>query len=157
MAHVARRYVTFLSSICSPLLPCLALTADPRIRIGAPIISIPPERLAGILTRRDTVPPPDDPDNVVPQAVRHVFEERARPGAYRGKKILSVHGGADETIPVRKGSEEFARIVAEADSPGDLVVFVQDGFGHVVTPEMVRRVAEWFWRWGCSEEWRAKL
>lgn len=148
---------SLLPSLSHYKLSSLALTSDPRIRIGAPIISIPPERLAGILTRQDTVPPPEDPDNVVPNAVRHVFTERSRPGAYRGKKILSVHGGADDTIPVRKGSEEFARIIAEADSPGDLVVFVQDGYGHVVTPEMVRQVAEWFWRWGCSEEWRAKL
>lgn len=136
----------------------LALTPDPRIRIGAPIISIPPERLAGILTRQDGVPPPSDPHNIIPGTVRAVFEAQSKSGAYRGKKILSVHGGADQTIPYRKADKEFAAIRAVEETPGDLEIYVQEGFGHVVTPEMVRKVAEWFWRWGCSEEGiRAKL
>ncbi len=130
------------------------LTADPRIRIGAPIVSIPPEFLAGILTRRFRVPPPDDPDNTIPTAVRRAFEMTAPPGSYKGKKILSVHGAIDETIPYRLAKDEFPRIRGETDF---LEVYVQDGMGHVVTPEMVTRVAEWFWRWGCCEEREAKL
>jgi hypothetical protein len=130
------------------------LTADPRIHIGAPIVSIPPEFLAGILTRRFRVPPPDDPDNTIPTAVRRAFEMTAPPGSYKGKKILSVHGAIDETIPYRLAKDEFPRIRGETDF---LEVYVQDGMGHVVTPEMVTRVAEWFWRWGCCEEREAKL
>ncbi|KLT41821.1 hypothetical protein CC85DRAFT_246861 [Cutaneotrichosporon oleaginosum] len=130
------------------------LRDDPRIRIGAPIVSIPPEFLAGILTRRFRVPPPDDPDNIIPSAVRAAFEMKAPPGSYRNKKILSVHGAIDETIPVRLAKDEFARIRGETDT---LEVFVQDGMGHVVTPEMVSQVAKWFWRWGCCAQREAKL
>ncbi|BEJ16152.1 hypothetical protein CspHIS471_0507570 [Cutaneotrichosporon sp. HIS471] len=130
------------------------LRDDPRIRIGAPIVSIPPEYLAGILTRQFRVPPPDDPLNIIPSTVRNAFELQAAPGSYANKKILSVHGAIDETIPVRLAKDEFVRIRTETDS---LEVYVQDGMGHVVTPEMVKRVAEWFWRWGCCEQRDAKL
>ncbi|BEI93114.1 uncharacterized protein CcaverHIS019_0507420 [Cutaneotrichosporon cavernicola] len=130
------------------------LRDDPRIRIGAPIVSIPPEYLAGILTRQFRVPPPDDPLNIIPSTVRNAFELQAAPGSYTNKKILSLHGAIDETIPVRVAKDEFVRIRGET---GNLEVYVQDGMGHVVTPEMVKRVAEWFWRWGCCEQREAKL
>lgn len=69
---------------------------------------------------------------------------------YADKKILSIHGALDELVPYRLGKDKIAKIQAGA-RPGDVEVYVQEGRGHVCTPEMLRRASEWFWRWGLSE------
>jgi predicted esterase len=73
----------------------------------------------------------------------------APPNAYAGKKILSIHGAEDELVPYRHGRAKIAEVQAAAPA-GEVDVYVQDGRGHVCTPEMLRRASEWFWRWGLS-------
>lgn len=84
-----------------------------------------------------------------PPALRAVLETNLppAPSTYKGKKILSLHGGADTLVPYAQGKEDIDSAVASAEIPGDVEVFVEDGFGHAVTETMVRKTAEWIWRW----------
>jgi hypothetical protein len=52
-------------------------------------------------------------------------------------------------VPYRHGRAKIAEVQAAAPA-GEVDVYVQDGRGHVCTPEMLRRASEWFWRWGLS-------
>lgn len=126
------------------------LTPDPRIRIGAPIIGLPFEAFGAYLGARAVSQglkwgPPTYPTSLVPLIQAPPLGE-----GYVGKKICSIHGGLDELVPYRFGKEKIAAVQAAAPR-GDVDVFVQEGRGHVCTPEMLCRASEWFWRWGLSE------
>jgi predicted esterase len=81
-----------------------------------------------------------------PPSIRPLLEAPARKGAYKGKKILSIHGEVDTLVPLKEGRRDIDEIVREAEE-GDVEVWVVQGKGHVVTKEMVERTAEWVWRW----------
>jgi dienelactone hydrolase len=126
------------------------LRDDPTIRVAVPIIGLPVDAFAPYLGARaeahglaftaPTLPPSLVPFLSIPEPE----------DAYSGKKILSIHGELDELVPYRFGKDKIAQIQKDAPE-GYVEVFVESGFGHVCTPEMVRRTAEWFWRWGLSE------
>ncbi|GMK56131.1 hypothetical protein CspeluHIS016_0211870 [Cutaneotrichosporon spelunceum] len=125
------------------------LREDPRIRIAAPIIGLPFESFGTYLGARAVQMglswgPPTYPDSLVP-----LITARAAPDAYKNKKILTLHGAQDELVPYRHGRAKIAEI-QDAAPAGDVEVFVQEGKGHVCTPEMLRAASEWFWRWGLS-------
>lgn len=84
-----------------------------------------------------------------PASLRPWMEKKAKPGAYDGKKILTLHGAGDELVPYRYGQEDIRAVLATA-APGDVEIWVQDGVGHICSPEMLGRTAQWFWRWGLS-------
>jgi len=67
-------------------------------------------------------------------------------GCYRDKKILSIHGEKDTLVPIAQGREDIQAVVDGAEK-GEVVVWEQEGAGHVVTVEMVKKTAEWIWRW----------
>lgn len=116
-----------------------------------PIIGLPFDAFAPYLGARAEslgleFKPPTYPPSLVP------YLNTPEPkDAYKGKKILAIHGELDELVPYRFGKETIARIQAEAPA-GDVEVYVQEQRGHVCTPEMVRKTAEWFWRWGLSQD-----
>lgn len=83
----------------------------------------------------------------VPKDTLTWFNTPCEEGAYVGKKILALHGGVDQIMPFKLGAEKYPQIRKEAVSE----VYVDENFGHVVTREMVRRTAEWMWRWGLTE------
>jgi hypothetical protein len=98
-----------------------------------------------------------------PPSLRDYFERPTQPGVYAGKKILSIHGGADKLVPYHLGKDEIARIAeavkaAGSDSSGavggkgELEVKIMEGSGHIVNAEMVRMTAEWVWKWALSAE-----
>ena len=71
---------------------------------------------------------------------------------YNGKKILSLHGQADLMVPYLEGEKEIEDVKrAMKDGGGELEVWLEDGKGHVLSPEMVKKAAEWIWRWGLAE------
>lgn len=87
---------------------------------------------------------------IYPSTLRPYIESPRPEGAYKGRKILSIHGEIDELVPYRFGKETIAEI-QKAAPEGEVDVFVEQGKGHVCTPEMLRRAAAWFYRWGCTE------
>lgn len=126
------------------------LRTDSRIRVAAPIIGLPFEAFGPYLGARAEAgglpfKPPTFPDSM-----RSYIESPTSEGAYEGKKILSIHGSLDELVPYRFGKDIIKGLIDKAPD-GEVEVFVQDGKGHVCTPEMLRRASEWFWRWGLSE------
>jgi acetyl esterase/lipase len=60
-------------------------------------------------------------------------------GAWRGKKVLAVFGGADPLVP-HACSRGFLKEVRDVGI--DVREVVVDGVGHVCTAEMVRDVAK---------------
>lgn len=126
------------------------LRADPRIRIAAPIIGLPFEAFGPYLGARAEAAGLKFEPPTFPASMKEYIESPTPEGAYKGKKILSIHGELDELVPYRFGKEVIAGIQARAPA-GDVEVFVQKGRGHVCTPEMLARASEWFWRWGLSE------
>ncbi|BEJ13460.1 hypothetical protein CspHIS471_0306340 [Cutaneotrichosporon sp. HIS471] len=125
------------------------LRDDPRVRVGVPIVSIPPEKLGTLLTiaseREGTLGTAAKP---YPASLRRVYERATPPGAYMGKKILCLYGEVDAMVPYALGAEALKGIMEEY--PGDVQFWIQEERGHVCTPEMVQRAALWFWRWGTS-------
>lgn len=82
-----------------------------------------------------------------PPSIRSLLTTPAPEGVFRGKRILTIHGGDDKLVPYPIGQEEIARIKHEVESVpvGKLAVQVMDGQGHVVTTDMVKMAAEWIW------------
>jgi len=76
------------------------------------------------------------------------FHAPCAEGAYRGKKILTIFGGLDNIMPYTLGEARWNEIVREAEVTDR---WIDPDFGHVVSPGMVARAAEWLWRWGLTE------
>jgi len=123
---------------------------DPRIQIGIPLISVPSEVLAlNLIERHEQYGLKDK--LIYPPGVRSYMEARPPPGVYTNKKILSIHGELDFLMPIERCRPMLDQLVEES-YPGYVDVFVCPDSGHKVSPEMVRRCAEWCWRWGLSIE-----
>lgn len=114
------------------------------------MISIPSEALGGLLTARVRKLAAQGIQTHYPASVAAYFESRPPADAYAGKKVLAIYGKEDRMLPPRFGQEAFDLIASRAVQPGDVVQFIQDNKGHVVSREMVGRAAEWFWRWSLS-------
>lgn len=88
-------------------------------------------------------------DPIYPPPVRTYMKTLPPPGAYSGKKILSVHGGHDFLHPIER-STPYLAAMAEQLPDGDMEVYVDEESGHRCSADMVRKTAEWCWRWGLS-------
>jgi hypothetical protein len=127
------------------------LRHDAALRIAVPIIGLPVDAFAAYLgARAEAMGIPFTPPTYPPSILGYIAAPEPA-HAYTGKKILSIHGELDELVPYRFGQEKIAQIQSAAP-PGHVDVFVQEQRGHVCTPEMVQRAAEWFWRWGLTEQ-----
>ncbi len=123
---------------------------EPRINIAIPIIGLPFEAFTRYLSARAeslgfSFTPP-----IYPPSLRPVLEAPVSDRAYYGKKILSIHGERDTLVPYSQGKVDIDEVLRRA-MKGEMEVWVQEGAGHVVTVEMVRKTAEWVWRWALSE------
>lgn len=123
------------------------------MQIGIPLISVPSEALAINLVERfgQYSQQMGLKDLIFPPTVRAYMEERPAPGVYRNKKILSVHGELDFLMPLERCRPIINQLARES-YPGYVDLFVCPDSGHRVSQEMVRRCAEWCWRWGLSIE-----
>lgn len=125
------------------------LRDDLRVRVGVPIVSVPPERLGTLLTIASKVDGSlGTPEKPYPETLRKLYEHPTPQGAYTGKKILCLYGEVDAMVPFGLGAAALKKIMEEY--PGDVRFWRQKDRGHVCTPEMVQLTAEWFWRWGLS-------
>lgn len=86
---------------------------------------------------------------IFPPGVRKHLEERPPPDAYRNKKILSIHGGLDFLMPYQRCIPVVEQIKTQS-YPGQVHLWIDPDSGHRVSQDMVRRAAEWCWRWGLS-------
>ncbi|KAL1407506.1 hypothetical protein Q8F55_006939 [Vanrija albida] len=127
------------------------LAEEPRISVGVPIIGLPPDSFVKYLSARAVSAGLQLAPPTFPASLRPWMERRATPGAYAGKKILTLHGAGDELVPYRHGQDDIRAVLAAAEAEGDVEIWVQDGVGHICSPEMLGRAAQWFWRWGLSE------
>ncbi|KAK1922696.1 Alpha/Beta hydrolase protein [Papiliotrema laurentii] len=124
------------------------LQIEPRINIAIPIIGLPWDVFRIYLQARAesmglAFSPP-----LYPPALRPILESTRPDGCYKRKKILSIHGSIDNLVPYDKGERQIKQAQREAkESGGEMEIYVQEGAGHVVTPEMIEKTAEWVWRW----------
>ncbi|KAL7421065.1 hypothetical protein Q5752_003949 [Cryptotrichosporon argae] len=125
------------------------LRDDPHINIGIPIIGLPFTSFTKYLSARATSMGFGGGPPLFPAALRDQVDAPSPAAAYRGKKILSLHGGADTLVPYAKGKDDLDAIVAANEN---VDVWVQDGIGHACTTDMVRRAAEWVWTWAVKPE-----
>lgn len=127
------------------------LRSDPRVRVGVPIISIPPERLGTLLSiaseREGLLGTEKKP---YPEGVRNAYDVPTPKGAYRGKKILCLYGSADAMVPYALGKNKLREIMQE--NRGDVQFWIEPDMGHVCSQEMVKRAADWFYTYGLSPE-----
>lgn len=122
------------------------LTLDSRVRVAVPIVSVPPDALTKVHTTRFRADGTLGTDKMYfPKATREFYEGKTAPGTFKDKRILALCGGIDEVVPPAFGQEEWEKVRAEARATDQ---WIQPGIGHICTPEMVARAAEWFARWG---------
>jgi len=83
-----------------------------------------------------------------PPSLHDFFESPVPEGTYKGKKILTIHGEIDELVPYRVGGQEIERIQKEvkASPGGDMEIWIVEETGHVLTPKMVQRTADWVYQ-----------
>lgn len=121
---------------------------DPRIRVGVPLIGLPPTSLKACMSSRAErlglkAGPP-----LFPPSLSHLLTSSRPSGSYLGKRILSIHGADDTLVPYAMGQEDIRQIEEEvrvAGGGGKVLVKVIEGQGHVVTPDMVKMTAEFIW------------
>jgi predicted esterase len=126
-----------------------------------PIIAVPGDSLVNVHTARFKAEGILGTDKMYyPKATREFYEAKSPQGVYRGKKILALHGAIDQVVPPDLGADDwFNQVVAEA-GPDNTERDIQAGMGHICTPEMVGKAAEWFYRWGVAraeDQPRSKL
>lgn len=78
-----------------------------------------------------------------PPSIKHLIDLPVDAERYKGKKILSIHGGADRLVPLKEGQKDLDDIKAVLGD--DLEVVVVEGMGHMVSPEIVKLTGEWVW------------
>lgn len=120
---------------------------DPRVRVVVPVNTTPSPSLPRIWSQNEQLYREHPP--LLPAATRKWFFDQPPASVYRGKKILSLHGAEDNVVPFKISEESFPPIQA-ACPPGDVEKWIQPGAGHLCSPEMVQRGAEWFYRWGVA-------
>lgn len=122
--------------------------AEPRIRTAVPLIGLPFTSLEPCLRARAEglglawAPP------LFPPSLAGLLTSPRPEGAFRGKRILTIHGGNDKLVPYAAGKDEIDRIKDEVEGGGQggkVSVQVMEGLGHVVTADMVKMTAEWIW------------
>ncbi|OCF56102.1 hypothetical protein L486_06043 [Kwoniella mangroviensis CBS 10435] len=126
------------------------LREEPRIRIGIPIIGLPFESFPKYMgPRAESLNIPFEPPTYPPSLVP-VLEGDVDHSNYKGKKILTIHGGHDKLVPLEKGLKDIEKILdAVNDSEGGKAdIYVDDKTGHAVSKEMVWKTAEWVWEYG---------
>lgn len=107
-----------------------------------PIISVPGDALVNVHTARFRAEGTLGTAAMhYPRATRKFYEEKSAAGTYAGKKILALCGGIDEVVPPALGQKEWDIVKAET---GNAHQWIQPGRGHICTPEMVARTAEFF-------------
>ncbi|ODO05360.1 hypothetical protein L198_02053 [Cryptococcus wingfieldii CBS 7118] len=133
---------------------------DPRVQIGIPIIGLPFESLPKYLGARAlnnglTWGPPTYPPSLqrMIEPFRDLtFEQKA----YSGKKILTMHGKEDKLVPFGQGEGDIKQIEDWAEhgteKGGICAIDVQDNVGHVCTVQMLKKAAEWTWRYALVDE-----
>ena len=160
MASSSRRY--FSSPLQAPHSD--PTRAEPRVKIAIPILGLPFEAFHSYVTARAVAAglPPGPP--TYPTSLHGLLETPVPPGAYKGKKILSIHGEDDELVPYCQGEEEINAMMDQVEGPklwtvedagiaykkGDIEIWTYPETGHMVTVEMVMQTAEWIWRWALS-------
>lgn len=121
------------------------------MNIAIPIIGLPAESYTRYLSARTTslgfafTPP------IYPPSLRPVLEAPVPERAYYGKKILTIHGEVDTLVPYAQGKGDIDA-VEQRVTKGEMEVWIQEGAGHVVTVEMVKRTAEWVWKWAMEKD-----
>ncbi|ODO10201.1 hypothetical protein I350_02430 [Cryptococcus amylolentus CBS 6273] len=133
---------------------------DPRVQIGIPIIGLPFESLPKYLGARAlnnglTWGPPTYPPSL--QRMIEPFRDPAfEQKAYSGKKILTMHGKEDKLVPFGQGEGDIKQIedwVEHGTEKGGIcAIDVQDNVGHVCTIQMLKKAAEWTWRYALVDE-----
>ncbi|WWC72906.1 uncharacterized protein I206_106870 [Kwoniella pini CBS 10737] len=129
------------------------LREEPRIKIGIPIIGLPFESFPKYMKPRAEglgIPftPPTYPPSLTP-----LLEDDVDHHKYKGKKILTIHGGHDKLVPLDKGREDIDIVLKVAnESEGRGEIWIDENTGHAVSKEMVEKTAEWIWEYGLSNE-----
>ena len=135
----------------SRLIILFSSRAEPKIKIGIPMLGLPYTAVPKYLgTRAVKSGLPAGPPTC-PPSIESLFEPKSTDAhAYTGKKILSLQGAADSMVPFSEGEQDI-EAVRRVIGDGSLEVWQQDGIGHMLTPEMVRRASGWITRWALSE------
>ncbi|WVR08863.1 hypothetical protein IAU60_005922 [Kwoniella sp. DSM 27419] len=135
------------------------LREEPRIKIGIPIIGLPFESFPKYMgPRAASLSIPFEPPTY-PPSLRPLLEGEVDHTSYQGKKILSLHGAEDTLVPLEKGRADIDEVmrVVNASAGGRAELWSQDGAGHVCSPEMLRRTADWIWTHGLCKGQEAKM
>nr|XP_031861474.1 uncharacterized protein CI109_003078 [Kwoniella shandongensis]KAA5528546.1 hypothetical protein CI109_003078 [Kwoniella shandongensis] len=128
----------------------LTLREEPRVKTGINIVGLPFEALHYVLGPRAesfglSFAPP-----TYPHSIKSILQGPIDLSSYKGKNILTLHGKDDTLVPYAKGQETIERIRDE--SGGNVEIWLQEETGHTCTPEMVRKTADWIWRYSLSGE-----
>jgi pimeloyl-ACP methyl ester carboxylesterase len=146
----------------------LALTHEPRITLGIPIIGCPDYHT--LLSRRiasgppasgqTTLAPPVFPDSLAALIKRtdpvnsnyNLLESEggAEKNPFWGKKILVLGGADDKLVPASIGRPFFEKL--QVGPQGFKEEWIEEGCGHVCSPAMIERAGKFLWLHGLSYE-----
>ncbi|WRT69279.1 uncharacterized protein IL334_006263 [Kwoniella shivajii] len=143
------------------------LREEPRIKIGIPIIGLPFESFPKYMKpRAESMKIPFDPPTY-PPSLLPLLEGDIDHSNYKGKKILTIHGGHDKLVPLDKGLKDIENVMnilnnqenanthgnaRGGDSGKELKgkgeIWIDEFTGHAVSKEMVEKTAQWIWEYG---------
>ncbi|KAI0636155.1 Alpha/Beta hydrolase protein [Trametes polyzona] len=133
----------------------ITLRNEPRVRLGIPIIGCPDFlRLmsARAVENGLAVAPPYFPASLLayvrahdPAAAPHTGREG---NPFWGKRVLVLCGAEDTLVPWKAGEAFVNELnVGEGEAGGVKEVWVEDGTGHRCSEGMVKRAAEFVWKY----------
>ncbi|GAA5941228.1 alpha/beta hydrolase family protein [Sporobolomyces koalae] len=136
----------------------IALTQEPRISLGIPIIGSP-SAYTLLSDRALSLPPPSGPLTVSApyfpasfvDLLKKTDPDQVSLSVWKGRKLLVLSGAEDELVNfVKGGSEKFIKVLEREGNLKELDVWVQPETGHACTPEMMSRASEFVWKHGLS-------
>jgi dienelactone hydrolase len=128
----------------------LAMAADPRIGVGAPLIGGGDYRQLMAQRARTNGVPDADVAQFFPPALETVVQ-RCDPitnaGRFADRPLLLINGDADSLVPVECNKEFYAACSPHYRHPERLRLSIYAGVGHQIVPEMWAEAKAWMAQW----------
>ncbi len=136
----------------------IALKEDPRIKIGIPIIGCPDYQTLISNRLNDFKTAISSSNPVLPTSLLDLlavvdpinsdYALPSRTNPFLDKHILVLTGAEDPLVPAKYTRTFFDALNVGS---GDKEWVNEEGKGHEVTEQMIRKTGEWVWKYGLSE------
>jgi alpha-beta hydrolase superfamily lysophospholipase len=128
----------------------MAMSMDPRIRVGAPIVGMADLRHVAAETALLEGLDEQDVDDAFPEPLASVmqrFEPSLRPEQFSDRPLILINGEHDTVVTPDANRAFYNRLKPHYTQPERLKLLIEPDADHCVTPTMLDAAMDWLQRW----------